>query len=76
VLPIAHNAGVFWRRRNLKKFPGVVDLVVGEHIEPADRSAGEITRLAEQWIEATVAALPLERGEPAGKQVESGAEPR
>lgn len=76
VLPIAHNAGAFWRRRSLKKFPGVVDLVVGEHIEPADRSVGEITRLAEQWIEGTVAALPLERGETAGEQMESGTEPR
>ncbi len=32
VIPIAHNAGVFWRRRGVKKFPGTIQVVVGPAI--------------------------------------------
>jgi 1-acyl-sn-glycerol-3-phosphate acyltransferase len=61
VVPIAHNAGVFWSRRSIKKYPGVIDLVIGKPIQPGDLSPAEIGRLAEDWIEATVASLPQER---------------
>lgn len=62
VLPIAHNAGVFWRRRDLKKYPGVIDLVIGDLIDSGGLSAQEINRRAEDWIEATVTSLPQTRG--------------
>ena len=58
VIPMAHNAGVFWRRRGLKKYPGTIDLVVGEAFDPAGMTASEITRKVEAWIEAEVAKLP------------------
>ncbi len=58
VIPIAHNAGVFWKRRGLKKYPGTIDVVVGEPIESKGRKAGEINRLVENWIEGQVAELP------------------
>ncbi|WP_456413672.1 lysophospholipid acyltransferase family protein [Thiolapillus sp.] len=58
VIPMAHNAGVFWRRRGLKKYPGTIDLVVGEAFDPAGMTAAEITRKVEAWIEAEVARLP------------------
>jgi 1-acyl-sn-glycerol-3-phosphate acyltransferase len=58
VIPIAHNAGVFWHRRSFKKYPGEIDLIIGEQIDPRGLSAGEITRRVEEWIEATVAKLP------------------
>ena len=58
VVPIAHNAGVFWRRRGLKKFPGIIQVVIGPLIETKGLSAIEINRRAEQWIEATVSTLP------------------
>jgi 1-acyl-sn-glycerol-3-phosphate acyltransferase len=61
VLPIAHNAGVFWRRRDFRKYPGVVDLVVGEAFPPKGQRAAEINRRVEDWIEATVAELPQSR---------------
>ncbi|EIC22101.1 lysophospholipid acyltransferase family protein [Thiorhodovibrio frisius] len=58
VLPIAHNSGVFWGRRAFTKRPGCIHLVVGAPISSQNRSAAEINRLAEDWIETTVASLP------------------
>ncbi len=58
VLPIAHNAGVFWRRRGLKKYPGRITLVIGKPLNPKGLSATEITQRVEEWIEETVAKLP------------------
>lgn len=61
VLPIAHNAGVFWARRSILKYPGVVDLVIGPPIPAEGRKAQDINRDAERWIEDTVASLPAVR---------------
>lgn len=57
VIPVAHNAGWFWPRNSFCKYPGHIRMVIGPPIESADRSAKEITALAEKWIEATVAEL-------------------
>ncbi|MEW8014648.1 MAG: lysophospholipid acyltransferase family protein [Candidatus Sedimenticola endophacoides] len=58
VIPIAHNAGSFWRRRGLKKYPGTIQVVIGPRIETAGKSAARINREVEGWIEATMARLP------------------
>jgi len=58
VLPIAHNAGVFWRRRDIKKYPGKVTLVIGKPLDPTGLSLTEISRRVEEWIEETIAKLP------------------
>jgi 1-acyl-sn-glycerol-3-phosphate acyltransferase len=60
VLPIAHNAGVFWRRRGVRKYPGTIDVVIGKLFETQGMSASEINAKAEKWIEETVASLPSE----------------
>ncbi|MCH9670837.1 MAG: 1-acyl-sn-glycerol-3-phosphate acyltransferase [Gammaproteobacteria bacterium] len=57
VLPIAHNAGDFWPKRSMLKFPGVIRLVIGKPIETAGRSAEDVNTEAAQWIEHTVAKL-------------------
>lgn len=61
VVPVAHNAGVFWARRSLVKYPGTIEMVIGPQIESAGKRAQEINAQAEQWIEDTVAALPQSR---------------
>ena len=61
VLPIAHNAGVFWRRRGIKKYPGTIDVVIGPVIETAGLNAAEITRRTERWIEEASSSLPQSR---------------
>lgn len=58
VIPIAHNAGVFWGRRDFLKRPGRIDLVIGPAIPTEGRRALEINRAAETWIRGTVANLP------------------
>ncbi|MCU7914579.1 MAG: 1-acyl-sn-glycerol-3-phosphate acyltransferase [Candidatus Thiodiazotropha sp. (ex Gloverina cf. vestifex)] len=63
VVPVAHNAGVFWRRRELRKYPGTIDVVIGPAIETNGLSASEINAKAKRWIEDTVEALPQDREE-------------
>jgi 1-acyl-sn-glycerol-3-phosphate acyltransferase len=52
VVPVAHNAGLYWPRQSLIKYPGTIDVVIPV-IDPAGKSATEITAIAEDWIEAT-----------------------
>ena len=53
VVPVAHNAGRFWSRNSVVKQPGTIQVVVGPVIEPQGKTASEVTRACEQWIEAT-----------------------
>ncbi len=50
VVPIAHNAGEFWRRRGFVKYPGVIKVKIGPAIETEGRKAAEINEEAERWI--------------------------
>jgi 1-acyl-sn-glycerol-3-phosphate acyltransferase len=61
VVPIAHNAGVFWRRRGLRKYPGTIDVVIGEPFSTEGMSAAQINARVEEWIESTVQGLPQAR---------------
>ena len=54
VVPVAHNAGEFWRRRSFIKYPGVIRVVIGAPIVAAGRSATEIIAEVEDWIESTM----------------------
>ena len=58
VIPVAHNSGYFWPRNSLDKKPGTITMVIGPAIHPQGKSAAEITREVEDWIETTVAKLP------------------
>jgi 1-acyl-sn-glycerol-3-phosphate acyltransferase len=60
VLPVAHNAGDFWPRNGFIKRPGTIELAIGPVIESRGRSAADINRLAETWIEATVGQIRAE----------------
>jgi 1-acyl-sn-glycerol-3-phosphate acyltransferase len=61
VVPIAHNAGVYWRRRALRKHSGCIRLVIGPPIETLGKKAQQINTEAATWINATVDALPGDR---------------
>ena len=58
VIPVAHNAGVFWRRRDLKKYPGRIQVVIGSPMETNGLTASQINKQVEAWIETTVDRLP------------------
>ena len=57
VVPVAHNAGSFWPRRGFLKRPGTIRLVIGPVIDSHGKTAEEIRRQAEDWIENTMAGL-------------------
>jgi 1-acyl-sn-glycerol-3-phosphate acyltransferase len=51
VVPVAHNAGLFWPRNAFLKRPGTVTVRIGPSIDSARRDAQAINQLAETWIE-------------------------
>jgi 1-acyl-sn-glycerol-3-phosphate acyltransferase len=57
VVPVAHNSGEYWPRRGLLKKPGTIKVVIGEPIETKGLRAEEINKIAEEWIEKTVAEI-------------------
>ena len=57
VIPIAHNAGEFWRKNAFLKYPGTVTVSIGPAIETDGLSAAEINARAEEWIEGEMHRL-------------------
>lgn len=57
VVPVAHNAGSFWPRRGFLKKPGTIRVVIGPVIHTHGKSAEEINRVAEEWIESKMREL-------------------
>ncbi len=71
VVPVAHNAGHFWRRRSFVKKPGTIQVVIGPAIDPKGMTAEELNRQVETWMHDTMARLegrapqPVSRDRPA-----------
>jgi 1-acyl-sn-glycerol-3-phosphate acyltransferase len=61
VLPVAHNAGVFWPRQSFLKYPGMITVSIGPAIETGGLKADTITSRAQKWIEDEVAQLAQDR---------------
>ena len=57
VVPVAHNAGLFWPRNAFLKRPGTVTVRIGPSIDPADRDPKTVNQMAEAWIEEQQKAL-------------------
>lgn len=62
VVPVAHNAGVFWPKNGFAKTPGTITVSIGKPIETAGMKPDELNKLVEQWIEDEVARLPTNGG--------------
>ena len=56
VLPIAHNAGHFWRRQAFLKYPGTVTVSIGPLMQP-DGTPDELNTRVSTWIEDEVARM-------------------
>lgn len=63
IVPIAHNAGVFWARREIRKYPGTIQVVVGTPIETTGLSPLKINKAVEQWIEEQMERIPRDRSD-------------
>ena len=57
VIPVAHNAGRFWPRRQFIKQPGTVHVVIGPRIESKGRTSEEVLAIAKDWIETTITRI-------------------
>ena len=57
LVPVAHDAGLYWPRRGLLKRPGTIRIVIGPPIPGAGREPREINDQARDWIDAKVAEL-------------------
>lgn len=57
VAPVAHNAGSFWPRRGFLKRSGTIRVVIGPVIDSRGKTAEELRRLAEEWIETKMVEL-------------------
>lgn len=57
-VPVAHNAGEFWRKNSLLKQPGIITVSVGKPIDTRGMKAEELNRMVEGWIEAEMPRLP------------------
>ncbi len=57
IVPVAHNAGLFWPRNAFRKRPGTVTVRIGPAIEAAHHDPKTVNQLAEEWIEEQQKAL-------------------
>ncbi|KVW97049.1 lysophospholipid acyltransferase family protein [Thiobacillus denitrificans] len=58
IVPIAHNAGEVWPKNAFIKRPGTITVRIGPVIDPTGKSAAELTRAVEAWIETEMTRLP------------------
>jgi 1-acyl-sn-glycerol-3-phosphate acyltransferase len=54
VVPVAHNSGEYWPKKQFLKKSGTIKIVIGPPIETKDRKPEDILTDAESWIEATM----------------------
>jgi len=63
VVPVAHNAGEYWRRHAFLKYPGTVTVSIGRAIDSHGMKAEALTRQAEDWIESEMPRLGRSHGQ-------------
>jgi len=54
VVPVAHNSGEYWPKKQFLKKPGTIKIVIGPSIQSKDRKPEDILADAETWIETTM----------------------
>ena len=60
ILPVAHNAGDFWRRQEFVKRPGIVRFCIGPPISAQDRAPKETNLVVQDWIETKMGEISSE----------------
>lgn len=58
IVPVAHNAGLFWPKKAFLKRPGVIRMHIGEVIESEGRDPREVNARVERRIKETLRGLP------------------
>ena len=57
VVPVAHNAGEFWRKNSMLKRPGVIQISIGKPIQSEGLKANDLNKKVESWIETEMLTL-------------------
>ena len=57
VIPIAHNAGRCWPKNSFIKNPGTVIFSIGPAISSANKSAEQLQKEVEGWIESEMRVI-------------------
>ncbi|MFA6179654.1 MAG: lysophospholipid acyltransferase family protein [Candidatus Methylopumilus sp.] len=57
VVPVAHNAGEFWRKNSFIKTPGVITVSIGKPIAAKGMRPDDLNKVVESWIESEMANL-------------------
>lgn len=57
VVPVAHNAGEFWRKNSMLKRPGVIQVSIGKPIQSEGLKPDALNKKVEAWIEAEMLTL-------------------
>ncbi|HET7395850.1 MAG TPA: lysophospholipid acyltransferase family protein [Gammaproteobacteria bacterium] len=57
IIPVAHNAGDFWRRNAFMKYPGIVQVRIGKPVYAAGRSPQEVNQEIQTWVETQMKAI-------------------
>jgi 1-acyl-sn-glycerol-3-phosphate acyltransferase len=63
VIPVALNSGKCWPPKQLRKFPGLISVVIGAPIPTAGRNSKELIEEVENWIEAELARIAQEEAQ-------------
>jgi len=50
IIPVAHNSGNYWARKQLTKKPGTIQMVIGEAIATQGKTAEQIKQEVYEWI--------------------------
>lgn len=59
VVPLVHDAGLYWPGKSFVKYPGTVRVIVGKPVVSVERSVDEIHAESAGWIEAQMRALKV-----------------
>lgn len=52
IIPVAHNAGDFWRRNAFLKYPGIIQMRIGTPVYSNGRKPDEVNAELQNWIES------------------------
>lgn len=58
IIPMAHNAGVFWPKHSYLKHPGTIEVRIGKPIKSQGRPVDEINKEVEVWVRAQLDEMP------------------
>ena len=58
LIPVAHNAGVYWPMHTWLKYPGTITLSIGEPIDTENKNSKLVTQEVKNWIEDQISQMP------------------